>query len=54
MIEELIAKQKQEEMDDFPALETRNWRSGDPDPLASLFPKKKVENLFLELDKDYE
>jgi len=46
-IEELIAAQKQEERAEFPSLET------DPDPLASLFPKKKADNLFLEMDADY-
>ena len=52
MIEELIAAQKREPADrvvptaEFPAMET--------DPLASLFPPKKVgDNLFLEMDADY-
>ena len=48
MIEELIAAQKREPANKFPAMET------DPDPLASLFSQKKVgDNLFLEMDADY-
>ena len=47
-IEELIEAQKREERAEFPAMET------DPDPLASLFAKPKGDNLFLELEKDYE
>lgn len=57
-IEELIAAQKHEEAQhsrmEFPPLETCNGSSADPNPLASLFPKKKVDNLFLEMEKDYE
>jgi hypothetical protein len=48
MIEKLIAAQKNERLEEFPSQETSS------DPFASLFPRKKGDNLFLEMEKDYE
>lgn len=49
MIEKLIEAQKNEPMEEFPSQETPT-----DDPFYALRPKQKAENLFLEMEQDYE